>query len=397
MAGPGAYWVDEEERREVLDVLESGHLYRYGDLDDPKFKRKVLTFEKEFAEFSGAAYCQATSSGTSSILISLNAIGIRPGDEIIIPTYTFIASYGASIFLGAVPVLCEIDESLTMDPEDLERRITPRTKAIMPVHILGNPCNMEAIMDIANRHGIMVVEDCCQACGASYKGKKIGTFGELGAFSLNLNKTITAGDGGMVITDKIQYFEHAFAMQDQGHKPRGGGLSSMPPSILGLNFRINELTGAVALAQLRKLDRILSTLHQKKEKLKKLISDVPGTRFRQLNDAQGECATLLTVIFDSAERAAKVSRALGTHTVDDTGWHVYSNMDQVNRHLKEIDRPHDLGAYPRTDELLKRSINISVGVVDDGLGAGWGIYIDSTDEEIENVGNQFLRACREAG
>ena len=170
----------------------------------------------------------------------------------------------------------------------------------------------------------------------------------------------------------------------------------MPPSILGLNFRINELTGAVALAQLRKLDRILSTLHQKKEKLKKLISDVPGTRFRQLNDAQGECATLLTVIFDSAERAAKVSRALGTHTVDDTGWHVYSNMDQVNRHLKEIDRPHDLGAYPRTDELLKRSINISVGVVDDGLGAGWGIYIDSTDEEIENVGNQFLRACREA-
>ena len=396
MAGPGAYWVDDDERREVLDVLDGGHLYRYGDLDDPKFKRKVLTFEKEFAEYSGAAYCQATSSGTSSILISLNAIGVKPGDEIIIPTYTFIASYGAAIFIGAVPVLCEIDESLTMDPEDLERRITPKTKAIMPVHILGNPCNMDAIMDIANRHGIMVVEDCCQACGASYRGKKVGTFGELGAFSLNLNKTITAGDGGMVITDNRQYFEHAFAMQDQGHKPMGGGLSVMPPSILGLNFRINELTGAVALAQLRKIDRILSTLHQKKQKLKDLISDIPGTRFTHLNDAEGECATLLTVIFDSAERAAKVSNILGTHTVDDTGWHVYSNMDQVNRHLKEIDRPHDLGAYPRTDELLKRSINISVGVVDDGLGAGWGININSTDEEIEEVAAQFVRACDEA-
>ncbi len=119
----------------------------------------------------------------------------------------------------------------------------------MPVHILGNPCNMDAIMDVANRHGIMVVEDRCQACGAAYKGKKVGTFGELGAFSLNLHKTITAGDGGMVITDKEEYFEHAFAMQDQGHKPKGGGLTRMPPSILGLNFRINELTGAVALAQ----------------------------------------------------------------------------------------------------------------------------------------------------
>jgi dTDP-4-amino-4,6-dideoxygalactose transaminase len=396
MAGPGAYWVGEEERREVLDVLDGGHLYRYGDLEDPKFKRKVLTFEKEFAEYSGAAYCQATSSGTSSILISLNAIGIKPGDEIIIPTYTFIASYGAAIFLGAVPVLCEIDESLTMDPEDVDRRITPKTKAIMPVHILGNPCNMDAIMDVAKKQGIMVVEDCCQACGASYKGKKIGTFGELGAFSLNLHKTITSGDGGMVITDKKQYFEHAFAMQDQGHKPMGGGLSRMPPSILGLNFRINELTGAVALAQLRKIDRIISTLHQKKQKLKRLVSGIPGTRFRQLNDEQGECATLLTVIFDDAERAAKVSRALGTHTVDDTGWHVYSNMDQVNRHLEEIDRPHDLGAYPRTDDVLKRSINISVGVVDDGLGAGWGIFIDSTDEEIEEVGAQFVRACEEA-
>jgi dTDP-4-amino-4,6-dideoxygalactose transaminase len=397
MAGPGAYWVGKEERREVLDVLDSGHLYRYGDLDDPKFKRKVLTFEKEFAEYCGAAYCQATSSGTGSILISLDAIGVKPGDEIIIPTYTFIASYSASIFLGTVPVLCEIDESLTMDPEDLERRITPKTKAIMPVHILGNPCNMDAIMEIARRHGIMVVEDCCQACGASYRGKKVGTFGEFGAFSLNINKTITAGDGGMVITDKKEYFEHAFAMQDQGHKPKGGGLSRIPPSIVGLSFRINELTGAVALAQLRKIDGILSTLHRKKKTLKGLIADIPGMHFRRLNDEEGECATLLTVIFDSAERAAKVSRALGTHTVDDSGWHVYSNMDQINRHLEELGRPHDLGAYPRTDELLKRSINISVGVVDAGLGAGWGIYIDSTDEEIERVGARFIRACEEAG
>jgi dTDP-4-amino-4,6-dideoxygalactose transaminase len=295
-----------------------------------------------------------------------------------------------------VPILCEIDESLTLDPEDLEHRITPKTKAIMPVHILGNPCDMDAVTDIAKRHGLMIVEDCCQACGASYRGKKIGTFGELGAFSLNINKTITAGDGGMVITDNREYFEHAFAMQDQGHKPLGAGLSRIESSMLGLNFRINELTGAVALAQLRKIDRILSTLRQKKQRLKGLISNIPGTHFRRLNDEEGECATVLTVIFDNAERAARVSKSLGTHTVDDTGWHVYSNMDQVNRHLKDIGRPHGLGAYPRTDDLLKRSINISVGVVDDGLGSGWGINIDSSDDEIQAVASRFVHACEEA-
>lgn len=393
MPGPGAYWIGEEEKREVIDVLESGHLNRYGELDDPNFRQKVLTFEKEFAQFCGAKYCVAVNGGTSTILIALKSIGIQPGDEIIIPTYTFIASYGAALFLGAVPVLAEIDESFCLDPDDIEKRITPKTKAIMPVHILGNPCAMDAIGDIARRHGIPIVEDACQACGARYRGRSVGTFGELGCFSLNVFKTITAGDGGMMITDSAERYQFAFSMQDQGYKKDRGKLAMIPPSILGLNLRMNEVTGAVALAQVRKLGRILETLRAKKRKLKALIADIPNLHFRSLNDPEGECATLLTAIFPTVEKAAQVARTLGTVTVEDTGWHVYSNMDQIERCLKELGRPGTLGDFPRTDDLLRRSINISVGVVDAGLGSAFGINIDSTDEEIESVARRFREAC----
>lgn len=396
MPGPGAYWIGDEEKREVLDVLDGGILNRYGDLNDPRFKHKVLTFEKEFAAFSEAKHCVAVNGGTSSLLIALKTLGIGPGDEVIIPTYTFIASYGACVFLGAVPVLAEIDESLCLNPADVEKRITPRTKAIMPVHILGNPCNMDAIMEIANKHGLPVIEDACQACGASYNGRKVGTFGEIGCFSLNIFKTITSGDGGMLITNNDEHYRTAFSTQDQGYKKDGGKLAMIPPSIWGLNLRMNEVTGAVALAQVRKLPRILDTLRAKKARLKEQIGGLPGMRFRTLNDAADECATLLVVTFDSIERAAKVAQKLGTVTVDNTGWHVYSRMDQVVSHMKSLGRPGALGDFPRTDDRLRRSIALSVGVVDAGLGSAFGININSSDEEIDQVAKRFVEACREA-
>jgi dTDP-4-amino-4,6-dideoxygalactose transaminase len=397
MPGPGAYWFGDEEREQVLEVLESGHLSRYGDLNDPAFKHKVLQFEKEFAEYIGVGHCQATSSGTSALMMSLHALGIQPGDEVIIPCFGFVASYGSTIFLGGVPVLAEIDESLNIDPEDIEHRITPRTRAIMPLHMQGNPCRIDAILEIAANHNLAVVEDCCQACGASYKGRKVGSFGHMAGFSLNVFKTITTGDGGMLVTNDSECYERAFAMHDQGHKPKGSMLEIREPSILGLNFRINELTGAVALAQLRKLDRITSSLRAKKSRLKQGIGRIKGARYRQINDPDGECGTLLTIIFDSASRASRVAEALGIVTVDRTGWHVYSNMDHVNRHLKEIGQPHGKGAYPRSDDILGRAINISVGVVDAGLGSAFGINPDSTVDEIDQVAEQFREACNGSG
>ena len=192
MPGPGAYWFGKEEMEAVVEVMKSGYLFRYGSENDPKFLHKVSTLEKEFAKYCDVKFALATSSGTSSLLASALALGLKPGDEIIVPAYTFVASYSAVIFAGLVPVLAEIDESLTLDPDDIEPRITPRTKAIMPVHMLGNPCDMDRIMTIAKKYNLLVLEDSCQAAGASYKGKKVGTIGNIGAFSLNIFKTSIA-------------------------------------------------------------------------------------------------------------------------------------------------------------------------------------------------------------
>jgi len=394
MPGPGAYWFGKEEIESVMEVMKGGYLFRYGDENDPRFLHKVSTLEKNFATYCNAKYALATSSGTASLLVSLQALGLKPGDEVIVPAYTFVATYSACIFAGLVPVLAEIDESLTIDPDDIEHRITTRTKAILPVHMLGNSCDMDRIMAIAHKYNLMVVEDSCQAAGASYKGKKVGTIGHIGAFSLNIFKTINSGDGGLVVTDDKDLYEKAFGAHDQGHKPNRLGVEVGTRSILGLNFRINEITGAVGLAQLNKLDKIIERLRENKKRFKDHIAGSEGYKFRKLNDPDGEAATLCSVIFDSREKAEKVSKALGSKTVEHSGWHVYSNMEHVMRHLEKVGQPHTKGSYPKTDDILERAMNISIGVVDGGLGAGWGININSTEIEIEAAANQFIEACK---
>jgi 8-amino-3,8-dideoxy-alpha-D-manno-octulosonate transaminase len=261
--------------------------------------------------------------------------------------------------------------------------------------MLGNPSDMDRIIAIAAKHKLAVLEDCCQAAGASYKGRKIGTIGSIGAFSLNIFKTINSGDGGLVVTDNPDLYEIAFGMHDQGHKPNRTGVEVGNRVLLGLNFRLNELTAAVALAQLGKLDRIVDTLRSKRKLFKELISEAGGFRFRKLNDPDGDCGTLCTVIFDSAEKAALVSKKLGSKTVNQSGWHVYANMEHVLAYLKQVGQPHTKGSYPRTDDILARSMNISIGVVDGGLGAGWGININSSEKEIEQAAARFIEACSE--
>jgi len=397
MSGPGLYLFGKEEKKELLDVMETGYLSRYGEEDDPAFKQKVVTFEKEFAEFVGVDYCVALCSGTAALITSLAALGIGPGDEVIVPGYTFIASISSIIHAKAIPILAEIDESLNIDPEDISKKITKKTKAIMPVHMLGNPCDMDKIMEIAKEHKLNVIEDCCQAAGASYKGKKVGSIGDIGAFSLNIYKTITAGDGGMVVTSDRDLYERAFGFHDQGHKPKRMGLEIGNRSIIGMNLRINELTGAVALAQIRKLEKIAKILREKKRKLKEAISEIDNVGFRKIND-EGECGTLLTLLFKDKKKADKFADKIGTKTLAHSGWHVYNNMEHIlnkktvteyrcpfvcEKYGKKIEyRAHML---PQTDDILERAVNISVGVVDKGLGAPFGISIISSEEEIKEV------------
>ena len=393
MPGPGYYFYGEEERKEVEDVLSSGYLSRYGSEGDPHFKHKVYTFEAEFRQKMGAKYCVAVNSGTSALMASLVAVGIKPGDEVLIPGYTFIASMSAVIAVGGKPVLVDVDESLTMDPTDAESKISNRTRIIMPVHMLGNPCDMARIQALAQKYNLTIIEDCCQALGGSYRGQRLGTLGEFGTFSLNNFKVINSGDGGVLITNNEELYQRAFAFHDQGHLPLRKGVEIGMRTLIGINMRMNELTGAFALGQLRKLDTILSTMRHKKALFKQAIQvgNLRNMSFRTINDP-GECATLLTVQFPDEKITEKVTEALHSKSLFYSGWHVYNNMEQLLAYTDTSGKqPYYKNMLPATDTILRRSVNLSVGVVDKGLGADFGINVLSNDDEIYQKAEEFLR------
>ena len=396
MPGPGVYFFGDEERQEVQEVLTSGYLSRYGKEDNPDFKQKVFTLEHEFSHQIGTRYCVAVNSGTSALMAALTAIGLQPGDEVLVPGYTFIASMSAVIAVGGVPVLTEIDESLTMDPVDAESKITPRTRVIIPVHMLGNPCDMERILSLAEKYRLHVIEDCCQALGGGYHDRKLGSYGALGAFSLNTYKVINSGDGGLLVTSDQDLYERAFAFHDQGHLPLRKGAEIGNRTLIGINMRMNELTGAFALGQLKKLDRILATLREKKNKFKEAIQagDIRNMCFRRINDPD-ECATLLTVQFESPEVADRVAKVLSSKTIYYSGWHVYNNMEQLLAYKDASGKqPYRKHMLPKTDHILQSSINLSVGVVDPGLGADFGINVLSPYDEIYQKAETFIRLVK---
>jgi 8-amino-3,8-dideoxy-alpha-D-manno-octulosonate transaminase len=396
MPGPGVYFFGDEERQEVQEVLTSGYLSRYGKDDNPSFKQKVFTLEHEFSQHIGARYCVAVNSGTSALMAALTAVGLQPGDEVLVPGYSFIASMSSVIAVGGVPVLTEVDESLTIDPVDAESKITPRTRVIMPVHMLGNPCDMQRILSLAQKYHLHVIEDCCQALGGSYRGRKLGSYGALGAFSLNTYKVINSGDGGLLVTSDQDLYERAFAFHDQGHLPLREGVEVGNRTLIGINMRMNELTGAFALGQLKKLDRILTTLREKKNKFKGAIQagEIRNMCFRHINDPD-ECATLLTVQFESPEVTDRVAQTLGSKTIYYSGWHVYNNMEQLLAYKDASGKqPYRKHMLPKTDHILQCSINLSVGVVDPGLGADFGINVLSPDDEIDQKAETFIRLVK---
>jgi dTDP-4-amino-4,6-dideoxygalactose transaminase len=404
MPGPGYYWIGKEEEKELLDLIRARYLFRYGDEKDPSFKHRVKTLEEEVSRGFGAGYALAVSSGTAALIVAMAAAGIGPGDEVIVPGYTFIASMSSVITCNAVPVLAEVDESLTLDPKDVESRITPYTKAILPVHMIGNSADLDALKAIADKHKLMLSEDTAQAFGGSYKGKRLGTIGLLGTYSFNIFKTINAGDGGMVVTDDEDLYKQAFAFHDQGHLPLRTGVEVGNRAVIGQNFRMTELNAAVLLAQFRKLDRIIRRLRTLKARFKEQIKDVKGLEFRRLNDPDGDCGTILTVFLPDKKSADAVAEKLNTTTVSHSGWHVYNNMENIlnmhtinprnnplkNQHYKGK-AEYRKGMLPQTDRLLERAINISVGVVDAGLGSAFGINLESTDEEVDRQAELFAR------
>ena len=409
MPGPGMELVGEEEIQEVMDVLRSGYLYRYQVGQDDRFQGKVLKLEQEVARRSRVRHALAVNSGTTALLAALVGLGVGPGDEVIVPGFTFVASISSIVYAGAVPVLAEVDRTLNLDPEDVESKITPRTKAIMAVHMMGNPARLDELGAIAGEHDLFLIEDCAQAFGSSYKGRPVGCIGHVGTFSFNVYKTVTAGDGGMIVTDDDDLYRRCFAFHDQGHAPLRDGVEIGKRPFLGLDFRYTELQAAVLLAQIRKLPAMLDRLRANKQRFKSGIAELPGLEFREVVDPQGDIGTILTVILPTPNVAQKIAEDLGNKVIAEAGWHVYSNMEHlleqrvVNAVGCPFSCPHYVerggqmrywkGMLPQTDDLLARSMNISIGVPDAGLGSSFGVSINDGPDIVDQKVAEFRQVA----
>jgi len=372
---PGFEIFGEEERREVQDVLDTGVLFRYGFDAVRKGHFKALGFEKELAKCLGAGYSHLCSSGTAALSVALAACGIGAGDEVIVPPFTFIATIEAVLNAGAVPIFSEIDETLCLDPGAIEKVVTPRTKAVLPVHMCGAMARIDRISHFCEQKGLVLIEDTCQAIGGSLDGKALGTFGHAGCFSFDYVKTITCGEGGAVITDSSDIYERVHAYADHGHDHVGSdrGLEGHP--ILGLNFRISELNAAVGLAQLKKLDAILATQRKNKRMIKEGLTGIPAIVFRDLPDEAGDSATFLSFFLPEEKRAREVANHLARAGVDgcfywyDNNWHYIRQWGHLKNWASAAMLPaqrvetcpdYSEIALPRSDDVMGRTISMQI-------------------------------------
>ena len=298
---PGAQYYDEKERVELNEAYDTHTLFRYYGLQPPV---KVAKFEQEFGAFMGAKYVLAVTSGTAALHIALTALGVGPGDEVILPAWTWHSCYTTILMTGALPVFAEVDESFTLDPADVEAKITPQTKVIMAVHLFGGPVDMDRIMAVGRKHGVKVLEDAAQSVGAQYKGKRVGTIGDAGIYSFQIHKMITAGEGGAIVTADPMVLERAARFHDLGLlRPTQQdvlGKAAMP-YFVGVNYRMNEMTGAVMRAQLRKLDMIVGQHRQRARYVRERIQKLPGIKLRRSNDQEGELGWTVDVLLADME------------------------------------------------------------------------------------------------
>jgi dTDP-4-amino-4,6-dideoxygalactose transaminase len=338
---PGGMELGREEREAVVGVLASRRLIRFYGPDDPDGEdvpSEVDAFEAEFAKRTGSGHALGVTSGTAALITSLAALGIGPGDEVILPAYTFIASASAIVAVGGIPVIAEVDESLTLDPRSARAAITEHTRAIMPVHMRGMPARMDELLALAEEYGLGVVEDAAQATGASYRGRPVGSFGHINAFSLQMHKIITTGEGGVITTDDPELLFRARCFHDSASEWRGAAWQDPDPAVRetfvafpGVNFRMAEITGALGRVQLRRLDSLLSRMRGHKATLRAALEETRRVALRTVTDP-GEAATALVFFTADPGQAARVSRALNAegvgarvlHVEGEHDWHVYA-------------------------------------------------------------------------
>lgn len=375
---PGINWLSTQEEEAVVDVVRKGALFRYYG---PQSPTQVDQLEEYARNFYGVGYALAVNSGTGALCTAMSALGIGPGAEVIVPAFLWVATVTAVIQNNAIPVLCEVDESFNMNPGDLEKKITERTKLIAAVHMAGTPCDMDATMRVANEHKIPVLEDCAQCNGGSFKGQKVGTFGKVGIYSLQINKNVTAGEGGLLVTNDEKLYTRLVAAHDLG-VPWKKGLPEETSEVCfwGQGRRMGELAGAVANVQLRKLSQVVAHMKASKQRIKDMLGQIKGVSFRRLNDPDGDTGPFLILTFDNESRAVRITQRLTDDGIEnvfhlsDYGLHIYHNIRSLVERipLSPAGNPWSLpqnansvfeygkGTCPTSDDLFERSVIITI-------------------------------------
>jgi len=365
------YRIGKEEVKAVEKVIKSKELFRV-----KKLPSECDKFEKEWAKKIGKKYALLMNGGgTAALMAGLVGLDIGPGDEVLIPSYTFMATATAVLLVGAIPVVVEVDQTCTIDPDDIEKKITENTKAIIPVHMVGFPCKMDKIMEIAKKYNLKVLEDCCQAVGGSYKGKRLGAWGDAGAYSFNYFKIISCGEGGGLVTDDRIVYERASIFHDSGtaFRPYAGEFSI--PIFLGLQFRASEIMGAIMRVQLKRLDKILKDLRKNKRRIMEGLKNVSGVEFAPSNDIEGDCGVMIPFRFENENIAKKFAEIAGGYRPIDSGKHVWfdwkpviekriwhkSSLNPYNLpENKNLRHSYTKEMYPKSIENLSRTVFISV-------------------------------------
>jgi 8-amino-3,8-dideoxy-alpha-D-manno-octulosonate transaminase len=396
---PGFELFGEQEKKEVQEVLDTGVLMRYGfdALRNNHWKAKEL--EAAISTRMQCKHAQLVSSGTAALTIALASAGIGAGDEVIIPTFTFVASFEAILALGAVPILVDVDDTLTLDPMAVAEAITKNTKVVMPVHMCGSMANLRALDALCKKHGLLLLEDACQAIGGSYEGKPLGSYGDIGCFSFDYVKTITCGEGGALITNNEKYYINADHYSDHGHDHMGTDRGAENHPFLGYNYRISELNAAVGLAQIRRLDDFLAIQKRNYSILREVLEPIDGLNFRRVPEGGVENYSFLTFFLPDEKKAKAAHKALSEAGIDgcfywfDNNWHYYRKWDHLTaltslgnlpREVKDQMPDYSKADFSKSDFWVSRTISCL-------------IKLNWTESEVQDRAKNMAAVLQEPG
>jgi 8-amino-3,8-dideoxy-alpha-D-manno-octulosonate transaminase len=394
---PGYEMFGDEERKEVNEVLETGILMRYGFDAARKGRWKAKELEEEINKKFGSKHAQLVCNGTAALTTALATLGVGYGDEVIMPSFTFVASFEAVLSVGAVPVLVDIDDTLTLSGDAVREAITNKTRCVMPVHMCGSMADMGALQAICKEHKLLLLEDACQSIGASYKGKYLGTIGDAGTFSFDFVKTMTCAEGGVVMTNNTDVYTKSDGYSDHGHDHKGVDRGADLHPFIGYNYRISELHAAVGLAQIRKLDKFLEIQKRNHAALRQMLSEVPGITFRRIPDPEGDSCTFLSWLLPAEEEAKAVVAELkaknalaGNFYWFDNNWHYIRKWDHLKQsislnalhpQLKQAVIHHANKSFAASDAVMSRCISTLINL-------SW------TEQQLNEKGQALVAAVK---